>query len=193
MTYSDIYKKFLIQYDKADVSSSYPSLTKTEIATMLDKAYLAVIAQKFTGMNQRGAAFESDAKAIEDIKGLINTEFLVHNDTSRIYVTDVGNLNTLEVELPEMLYYITAKMNLYNNEHYDNITLTSHQNAQNFINSSSNLPWIKGLIGYIENKRLYVVYDSYKIENERQDGKQDIIKKCKYRLNRCTNYIYKKT
>lgn len=138
---------------------------------MLDKAYLAVIAQKFTGMNQRGAAFESDAKAIEDIKGLINTEFLVHNDTSRIYVTDVGNLNTLEVELPEMLYYITAKMNLYNNEHYDNITLTSHQNAQNFINSSSNLPWIKGLIGYIENKRLYVVYDSYKIENERQDGK----------------------
>lgn len=171
MTYNDIYKKFLIQYDKADIMSSYPNFTKVEIATMLDKAYLALIAQKFTGMNQRGAAFESDSKAIEDIKNLIETECLVNGDTSNIFLI---NTNEIKIVLPEMLYYITSKMNVYNNEQRDNITLTSHQNAQNFINTSSNIPWINGLIGYIENKYLIIIYDSYKIENYRQGGKQDL-------------------
>lgn len=45
MTHSDIYTKFMIEYDKANMTSSYPSLTKYEIATILDKAYLALIAQ----------------------------------------------------------------------------------------------------------------------------------------------------
>lgn len=45
MTHSDIYTKFMIEYDKANITSSYPSLTKYEIATILDKAYLALIAQ----------------------------------------------------------------------------------------------------------------------------------------------------
>ena len=53
MTHSDIYTKYMIEYDKAQITSSYPSLTKYEIATLLDKAYLAIIAQKFTGNNAR--------------------------------------------------------------------------------------------------------------------------------------------
>ena len=72
MTHSDIYTKFMIEYDKANITSSYPSLTKYEIATILDKAYLAIIAQKYTGNNPRRSAFESDMKAIEDLQPLIN-------------------------------------------------------------------------------------------------------------------------
>ena len=67
MTHNDIYTKFMIEYDKANITSSYPSLTEYEIATILDKAYLAIIAQKLTGNNTRKASFESDTKAIEDI------------------------------------------------------------------------------------------------------------------------------
>ena len=55
MTHSDIYTKFMIEYDKANITSSYPSLTRYEVATILDKAYLALIAQKLTGNNQRKA------------------------------------------------------------------------------------------------------------------------------------------
>jgi len=44
MKHSDIRTKFLIEYDKANITSSYPSLTDYEIATLLDKAYLALIA-----------------------------------------------------------------------------------------------------------------------------------------------------
>ena len=58
MTHSDIYTKYMIEYDKAQITSSYPSHTKYEIATILDKAYLALIAQKLTGNNPRAVAFE---------------------------------------------------------------------------------------------------------------------------------------
>lgn len=73
MTYNDVYKKFMIEYDKADISSSYPSLTIYEIATLLDKAYLALITQKVTGNNPRQSVLDSDIKASSDIQGLITT------------------------------------------------------------------------------------------------------------------------
>lgn len=73
MTYADIKKKFLIEYDKANVTSSYPSLTDYEIATILDKAYLALIAEKVTGNNPRRQVFEGDVKAISDLQKLIKT------------------------------------------------------------------------------------------------------------------------
>ena len=71
MTYNDIYKNFLIEYDKADVSSSYPSLTIEEIAAILNKAMYALIAQKVTGNNPRKIALDMDSKAMSDISPLI--------------------------------------------------------------------------------------------------------------------------
>lgn len=161
MTYSDIYKKFLIQYDKADVISSYPSLTRTEVATMLDKAYLAVIAQKFTGVNQRGAEFESDSKAIEDIRSLLTTT------TKQYYLStnDGVTKNSVQVLLPDdMLYYITSRLNIYDAEKLSNVILTSHQNAQNFILTDSNIPWIKTPVAYIEGLYLIILYDINKFD-----------------------------
>jgi len=71
MTHKDIYTKFMIEYDKANVTSSYPSLTEYEVATFLDKAYNALIAQKVTGNNVRRASFESDVKSIADLGPLV--------------------------------------------------------------------------------------------------------------------------
>jgi len=51
--HKDIYTKYMIEYDKANITSSYPSFTPYEIATILNKAYLALIAQKVTGNNLR--------------------------------------------------------------------------------------------------------------------------------------------
>ena len=53
MTHNDVLIKFMIEYDKVPVTSSYPSLTKLEIASLLNKAYLALISQKYTGNNLR--------------------------------------------------------------------------------------------------------------------------------------------
>ena len=76
MTHKDIFTKFMIEYDKANVTSSYPSLTEYEIATFLDKAYMALIAQKVTGNNVRRAPFEADIKSISDLQALVVSDIL---------------------------------------------------------------------------------------------------------------------
>ena len=103
MTHKDIYTKFMIEYDKANVTSSYPSLTEYEIATVLDKAYNALIAQKVTGNNVRRMPLEGDLKAVTDISPLIKTE-----DKE---LTLSESLNIGSCELPnDLLYFISGKL-----------------------------------------------------------------------------------
>ena len=177
MTHKDIYTKFMIEYDKANVTSSYPSLTEYEVATILDKAYNALIAQKVTGNNVRRATFEADVKAISDLQPLVrkqSKQSLKMEDTN-VYVSN----------LPfDYLYFVTASL-LERNSHktatfedsqlsvttvddtaIDSIAnrklpikLVSHQMAENFIASSSNVPWVKTPVCFIENKQLYAVCD----------------------------------
>ena len=100
MTHKDIYTKFMIEYDKANVTSSYPSLTEYEVATVLDKAYNTLIAQKVTGNNVRRAGFESDTKSIADIEPLIRR-------ISRTLSQDSEVSNAKKASLPnDMLYFI---------------------------------------------------------------------------------------
>ena len=99
MTHKDIYTKFMIEYDKANVTSSYPSLTEYEVATFLDKAYNALIAQKVTGNNVRRASFEADTKAISDLQGLV-----VQSEKD---LTNVGDqLNVVKTDLPTDFLYL---------------------------------------------------------------------------------------
>ena len=107
MTHKDIYTKFMIEYDKANVTSSYPSLTEYEVATLLDKAYLALIAQKLTGNNPRRAPFEADNKAIADIAPLIK-----HTEQQLFTDGHEPAINIAQYRLPEdFLYYVSSALN----------------------------------------------------------------------------------
>ena len=164
MTQNDIYTKFMIEYDKANVTSSYPSLTKYEIAVILNKAYLALIAQKVTGNNPRQAPFEADTKAISDIQPLIST---VHKDNSGV---GFPSRNSVMYMLPEdFLYYISSMMRVSGK--MVPVKLISHEIAQNFQESISNRPWIKNAVAYIENNILIVLYDNY--EHDDPDNRVD--------------------
>lgn len=156
MTHNEIYTKFMIEYDKANVTSSYPSLTPTEIATILNKAYLALIAQKVTGNNPRQAAFESDSKSISDIQPLVVTTG----------VSSAGEhssaINSRWYSLPSgFMYYISGTVEIFGNK--APVTLLSHENAQKFKQTVSNRPWIKNAVAYIENNQIIVLYDN--VEN----------------------------
>ena len=164
MKHSDIYTKFMIEYDKANVTSSYPSLTQKEIATVLDKAYLALIAQKLTGNNPRQVAFESDTKAIEDIRPLLKTL------TSTIHTADTNVSNMYILPLPaDLLYYINGYLNILGtNVGIDGkdhnsapVSLISHTAADRFKNSSTNLPWIKNPVCYLEGENMNLLIDSF--------------------------------
>ena len=112
MTHKDIYTKFMIEYDKANVTSSYPSLTEYEVATLLDKAYLALIAQKVTGNNPRRVPFEADTKNIADIQPLVT-----HKDLLVSKSTHDPAANIAQFDLPDdYLYTVQTMLNarLYN-------------------------------------------------------------------------------
>ena len=188
MTHKDIYTKFMIEYDKANVTSSYPSLTEYEVATVLDKAYNALIAQKVTGNNARRIGFEMDLKAIEDLSPLIKqaTNVTFTNKPkagkfgSKIDLKTPIAPNVMRTELPDdYLYFLDAYLVYQNDEGpigsvlagnkkvpMDGATtrmvptkLVTHDIASKFFSSAYNIPWIKIPISYIENNTLYVVYD----------------------------------
>lgn len=162
MTHEDIYTKFMIEYDKANVATSYSSLTKYEIATVLDKAYLALIAQKTTGSNFRKVGFEADVKSIEDMRPLVirsvfskslDTEYVANNE----YIYDIPNT---------VLYLIDGSIDVINNTQ-SSVNVISHILAQKYKESSNNLPWISNPVCYIENNHVHVLIDRLQYESNK--------------------------
>lgn len=163
MTHKDIYTKFMIEYDKANVTSSYPSLTEYEVATLLDKAYQALIAQKFTGNNTRRVPFEYDEKAVADLAPLVK-----HADQILRVGSDQPATNIVQYILPEdMLYYISSSLNqTIKTNPLDKQTtrlvptrLVTHTIAEKFFNTPYNMPWVKTPVSFIEGDTAFVVYD----------------------------------
>lgn len=152
MTYKDIHKKYMIEYDKENVTSSYPSLTTYEIATILDKAYLALIAQKLTG-NQQRVPFEGDIKAIEDVRNLIASKKISKSNTT------LPIDNAVIYKLSDILYFLTALVLIDGKLVTTN--LVNHEIAKNFMHTATNRPWIKNSVCYIEGDNLIVLYDDY--------------------------------
>lgn len=156
MTYKDIHKKYMIEYDKENVTSSYPSLTTYEIATILDKAYLALIAQKLTG-NQQRVPFEGDIKAIEDVRNLIASKKISKSNTT------LPIDNAVIYKLSDILYFLTALVLIDGKLVTTN--LVNHEIAKNFMRTATNRPWIKNSVCYIEGDNLIVLYDDYSHKN----------------------------
>ena len=156
MTHNDIYKKYLIEYDKANVTSSYPSLTKEEVATILNRAYLALIAQKVTGNNPRRVPFEADIKAISDIQELITFDRLqpkgAHPSVDNSSMYDLDDCDEKFLYYVSGMVYLTGQLNP--------VVLVSHEAAQKFKQSSTNRPWIKDPVAYIESNTIVMLYDN---------------------------------
>lgn len=174
MTYNDIYKKFLIEYDKADVSSSYPSLTNEEIAAILNKAMYALIAQKVTGNNPRKVALDMDSKAMSDIAPLIK-----YFDTNHLTSGDSESLVTANNELLFKFgntgtpRYLLDGIIKYNDSDKEVVNLTTSLISDKFKETIHNKPWIKQPIMYIQSSNsndgdevIHVFVDSRHIDKE---------------------------
>ena len=171
MTHSNIKEKFLIEYDKASIASSYPSLTDYEIATVLDKAYLALIAQKLTGNNPRGVQFEGDTKAIEDIRPLITRITILPSDV------DKEASNEYVYDLPEdFMYYLQSKANLtYRPNAIDEkthslveVNLVTHELASKFMCTTHNFPWVEIPVCCLEDNILRMFIDPMRVDDNEE-------------------------
>ena len=152
MKHSEVKTKFKIEYDKAEYASSYPSLTEYEIATILDKAYLALIAQKLTGNNPRQAAFEADIKAIEDIRPLITREIASANQQDAVCANDCTYI------VPESFLYYVQSFIKYKDD-MSQVRLVSHEDAAKFMCTTINYPWIDVPVCFIEDNEIHVLVD----------------------------------
>lgn len=175
-THSEIYTKFLVEYDKLTTTSAYPSLTKAEVCTMLNKAYLALIAQKLTGNNPRAIQFESDNKAIEDIRPLITTEIIEKQGTGpdTIYAN-----NAVVYNIPDaLLYYLQSSIMLIYNVQENKVSetnrvevkLVTHETAQKYMYTVHNKPWIESPVCYIEENNIIVLVDERHIVSGETDA-----------------------
>ena len=172
MTHADIYEKFMIEYDKENVTTSYPSLTEYEIATLLDKAYLALIAQKFTGNNMRRVPFEGDEKAVEDLQPLVKT-------TEFVSINNIGN-GLLSVSLSGAVMFVISVLfdNGYADTGNNEPSLIIGKQIQSkdlykFIQTVGNRPWSKYAMYCIQNGKIITALPN--IDNRRYN-----IQKCKY-------------
>lgn len=174
MTYNDIYKKFLIEYDKADVSSSYPSLTNEEIAAILNKAMHALIAQKVTGNNPRKVALDMDSKAMSDIAPLIkyfDTNYLASGDSESLITANNELLFKFgDTGTPR---YLLDGIIKYNDSDKEVVNLTTSLISDKFKETIHNKPWIKQPIMYIQSSNsndgdevIHVFVDSRHIDKE---------------------------
>lgn len=158
MTYNDIYKNFLIEYDKADVSSSYPSLTNEEIAAILNKAMYALIAQKVTGNNPRKIALDMDSKAMSDIAPLIDVYLL---KTKLISTTSSEDTAKGALAKNELVYkyvsnttppeYVLSGIIEYKNGEHQTVQLLTSVIADKFKQTIHNKPWIKEPVMYLQS------------------------------------------
>lgn len=167
MTHSDIYTKFMIEYDKANITSSYPSLTKYEVATILDKAYLALIAQKYTGNNPRKSAFESDMKATEDLQPLINKFKAIGSLTGdNSYTFNTHTMDNLILYIIDGEIEIKGSITSHDDidHQYENIVFVSHDIAKKFRATKTNLPWVEQPVGCIENNKVVIYVDPMDVQ-----------------------------
>lgn len=171
MAYSDIYRKFLIEYDKQSITSSYPSLLKEEICQILDKAYLALITQKFTGNNTRKAVFGIDSKQTVDLQGLITEYRLtfnpVNNDSARYSNEYVYKMYPLSDGVfytkpqPRLLYFTNGSVSDPNGER-ENLTFMPPETSFKYGVTSHNKPIIKTPAFFIKEDELHVFVDPYR-------------------------------
>ena len=156
MTYKDVYKKFMIEYDKADISSSYPSLTIYEVATLLDKAMLALIAQKVTGNNPRRQTLDLDMKGVADLRQITETvpcsaEFSIGNYENELVI------DTQELDDNSVLYILSVVLQNDDSNKKESVQIIPQIYSDKFKKTLTNNPWIKHPVCYIdESTRIHV-------------------------------------
>lgn len=156
MTHADIYEKFMIEYDKENVTTSYPSLTEYEIATLLDKAYLALIAQKFTGNNMRRVPFEGDEKAVEDLQPLVSQATIAQFQLKN-YGQIVFPLNR------DMMYIIDVFFRSNSSTIGEHGKQIQSKYMYKFMDSHNNKPWAKEAIYCIYDYSIVLIYKNISI------------------------------
>lgn len=156
MTVSELHTAFRLEVDYSN-SLANPSFEPEEIDYWLNKAYLASVNQRMFGNNARGESFDQSQKREDDLRLLMLTTTVTPSSASNI---PNGLQLRISTSLTNYLYFISSKTVFNNSKQSLNFNI-SHNEKDKFIESDTNIPWIKHPVVYVEGDYLYVLYDRY--------------------------------
>lgn len=155
-THSDLHQIFRVEYDKANVISSYPSFLSEEIDVWLNKGYRTLITRMFAGNNVRQIGFEGDTKNMSDLQSLVK-QTLVTSFTS---VDGINNCVTFSTSsLQNFLYFITGILKMSNGSILE-AKLSTHEAAKKASETAINKPWLPNPIITLHDNKINVYYDT---------------------------------
>ena len=166
MTVSEAHIAFKIEADKNAVNigmSGCPSFLPEEIDYWLYTAYLSKIATKFTGNNTIKTPFEGNTKRVADLEKLVKTDkgltLLSETVSNRLTLNDFTSTVTYgNYSQDKRMYFIDGVLHFGNNK-IAVIKLISQENAQRFLETYNNKPWIEDPVAIMENNKLIVFVD----------------------------------
>ena len=170
MKNKDILTGFDIELDKNAVNigiSGCPAFLPAEKCYWLNKAYLQLIMRKFTGNNTLQAGFEGGVKRIFDLEKLIKTDYSLGDgddllpDENKTLLFN-SNSNTLTIndftESKVRLLFITAVLRFGNQS--TTISLIEHKDADKFLKTYNNNPWIETPVAVVRDNKIVIYLDT---------------------------------
>lgn len=177
MTAADLHYMFRVYMDKSETTNSYggcPAFLPEEVDLFLNQALLEVIHNKFTGNTKLGQPFEGSVKRVADLEGLVSSEMncrfehSTDSTTTNEYVlnnfkqgTKEGNQRMFFVSCNLRFDYVNSAGKSTNSMAY--CVLTSHERAEKFKVTHSNMPWIDTPIIVFHDNKLIVYVDPIKM------------------------------
>ena len=158
MTIQDLHIAVKMELDK-NVISGYPSFTDEQIDYFINRAYLMLINQKFTGHNEIQAGFEGNKKRIADLNNLLIEVSLPGVNTS-------GNEYLFHKTASDILFGISQSIEWPSIEGITNknVVEVDHDVSNKFIKTKINNPWIPEPVMVWEQDVIKIYVDPIEVE-----------------------------
>lgn len=166
MTVGEAHIAFKVETDKNAINigmSGCPSFLPEEIDYWLYTAYLIRISTKFTGNNDLQSPFEGNTKRVSDLEGLVRTDkgltLMSETMSNRLTMNDFKSSITYGNEAQDKRMYFIEGILHFGNNKIATIKLIRHNQAQRFLETHNNKPWIEDPVAILEDNKLIVFVD----------------------------------
>lgn len=165
MTITEAHIAFKIEVDKNANNigmSGSPSFLSEEIDYWLYSALLSKISTKFTGNNPLQTPFEGNSKRVTDLEKLVRTDkslnLFPESTTNRLLLQDFTSKVTYGNDTQEKrMFFVSAVLHFQGKNAF--VQLISHEQANRFLETYANKPWIENPVATIEDDKMYIYVD----------------------------------
>lgn len=170
MTITESHIAFKIETDKNANNigmSGCPSFLPEEIDYWINSAYLISVSRKFTGNNPLQTPFERNNKRIADLEKLVKVDkgitLASEADTNKLIMHDfTSNIVVGSDEQEKRMFFISGILKFKTRTGANAnavVQIINHDQANNFLETYANKPWIENPVAVLEDNSLILFVD----------------------------------